>query len=137
MKTGEWDEKDTEMKAHRLCAEELLVNQTGDLVLNGNKNVIPKALQDRATNLGHEGHQVIEKTKSLLGEKIWYPGIDDKVKKMIENCIACQAVGPNNPSEPVRITPTATEPWQSLAIDFYGPITGSEQYLTSCHRHLF
>ena len=29
----------------------------------------------------------------------------------------------------MRITPTATEPWQSLAIDFYGPIPHSGQYL--------
>ena len=52
--------------------------------------------------------------------------MDDKVKKMI---VACQAVGTNNPPEPMRITPTATEPWQSLAIDFYGPIPRSGQYL--------
>ncbi len=129
MKTGKWDEKDTELKPYRLCAEELSVNQTGDLVLKGSKIVIPKALQDHATKLGHEGHQGIEKTKSLLREKIWYPGMDDKVKKMIENCVACQAVGPNNSPEPMRITPTATEPWQSLAIDFYGPIPRSGQYL--------
>ena len=71
----------------------------------------------------------LKKTKSLLREKIWYPGMDDKAKKMIENCVACQAVGPNNSHEPMRITPTATEAWQSLAIDFYGPIPRSGQYL--------
>ena len=29
----------------------------------------------------------------------------------------------------MRITPTATEPWQSLAIDFYDPIPHSGHYL--------
>ena len=105
------------------------MNQTGDLVLKGSRIVIPKSLQDRATKLGHGGHQGNEKTKSLLREKIWYPGMDDKVKKMIENCGACQPVGPSNSPEPMRITPTATEPWQSLAIDFYGPVPRSGQYL--------
>ena len=90
----------------------------GDL-LKGSRIVIPKALQGRATQLGHVGHQGIEKTKALLKEKIWYPG---KVKTLIENCVTCQAVGPSNPPEPMRITPTAMEPWQSLAMDFYGPI---------------
>ena len=75
------------------------------------------------------GHQAIEKTKSLLREEVWYPGMDDKVKKMIENCAACQAVGPSNSPEPMRITPTAIEPWQNLAIDFYGPVPRSGQYL--------
>jgi hypothetical protein len=63
-----------------------------------------------------------------LREKIWYPG---KVKTLIENCVACQAVGPSNPPESMRITPTATETWQSLAFDFYRPIPHSEQYTYS------
>ena len=129
LKTGKWEEKDTELKPYRLCAEELSVNQTGDLVLKGSRIVIPKSLQDQATKLGHGGHQGTEKAKSLLREKIWYPGMDGKVKKMIENCAACQAVGLTNSPEPMRITPIATEPWQSLAIDFYGPIPRSGQYL--------
>ena len=29
----------------------------------------------------------------------------------------------------MRITPTSTEPWQTLPNDFYGPIPYSEQYL--------
>ncbi len=113
------------------------MSQTGDLVLKGSKIVILKALQDRATKLGHEGHQGVEKTKSLLREKIWYPGMDDKVKKVIENCVACQAVGPNNPSEPMRITPTATEPWQSFGNQFLRSNTAQWTILTSCHRDLF
>ena len=84
---------------------------------------------DIRAKLGHGGHQGIEKTESLLREKIWYPGMDDKVKKIIVNCGACQPVGPRNSPEPMRITPTATEPWQSLAIDFYGPIPHSGQCL--------
>ena len=75
------------------------------------------------------GHQGIEKTKASLRDKIWYPGMDGKVKTLVENCVAYQAVGPSNPPEPMRITPTATEPWQSLASDFYGPIPHSGQYL--------
>ena len=55
--------------------------------------------------------------------------MDGKVKTLVENCVACQAVGPTNPPEPMRITRTATEPWQSLAIDFYAPIPNSGQYL--------
>ena len=122
LKTGKCEEKDTELKPYRLCAEELSVNQTGDLVLKGSRIVITEITTGPGNEAWTWGHQGIEKTKSLLREKIWYPRMDDKVKKMIENCVACQAVGPSNSSEPMRITPTATEPWQSLAIDFYSPI---------------
>ena len=51
------------------------------------------------------------------------------MKTMIEACVACQTVGPNNPHEPMRITPSATEPLQSSVIDFYGPIPQGGLYL--------
>jgi hypothetical protein len=53
-----------------MCAEEVTTTKAGDLLLKGSRIVIPKALQDRATQLGHVGHQGIEKTKTLLREKI-------------------------------------------------------------------
>ena len=34
------------------------------------------------------------KTKRLLREKVWFPGIEDKVKKTVEDCIACKANSP-------------------------------------------
>jgi hypothetical protein len=108
LKSGKWEEKDVELKAYQMCAEELTATKAGDLLLKGSRIVIPKALQDRATQLGNVGHQGIEMTKALLREKIWYPGMDGKVKTLVENCVACQAVGPSNPPEPMRITPTAT-----------------------------
>ncbi|XP_028411670.1 uncharacterized protein K02A2.6-like [Dendronephthya gigantea] len=129
LKTGKWDEKDVELKSYHMCAEELTATKAGDLLLKGSRIVIPKSLQDRAMQLGHVGHQGIEKTKALLREKIWFPGMDSKIKTFIENCAACQTVGPCSPPEPMSITPTATEPWQSLALDFYGPIPHSGQYL--------
>jgi hypothetical protein len=100
LKSGKWEEKDVELKAYQMCAEELTATKARDLLLKGSRIVIPKSLQDRATQLGHFGHQGIEKTKTLLREKIWYPGMGGKVKTLVENCVACQAVGPSNLPEP-------------------------------------
>ena len=41
----------------------------------------------------------------------------------------CQVVGEKSPPEPMEITPTPDTPWSSLAIDFYGPIPNTGQYL--------
>ena len=46
--------------------------------------VISTTLQERATQLAHVGHQGIEKTKSLLREKIWYPNVDKRVREMVD-----------------------------------------------------
>jgi hypothetical protein len=36
------------------------------------------------------GHQGIVKTKSLLREKVWFPGIDKTVATLVQDCYECQ-----------------------------------------------
>ena len=127
--SGKWDNKDKDIQPFIKCANELTINKSQNIILKGTRIVIPKALQDTATKLAHVGHQGIEKTKSLLREKIWYPNIDAKVQEIVEKCVPCQAVGQKSPPEPMEITPTPDTPWSSLAMDFYGPIPNTGQYL--------
>ena len=61
------------------------------LILRGTRIVIPEALQQQVVNLAHIGHQGIVKTKRLLWEKVWFPGIDRLVERRIHLCILCQA----------------------------------------------
>ena len=129
LKEGKWDENDPGLEPFKLCAEELTYNASQDILLKNTRLVIPKILQERATQLGHIGHQGIEKTKALLREKIWYPTMDKRVKDMVDKCIACQSVGKGNNPEPMKITPTEDKPWTSIAIDFYGPVPRTGQYL--------
>ena len=51
------------------------------------------------------------------------------VQELIEKCIPCQAVGRGNPPEPMGTPPTEDTPWDTVAIDFYGPIPQTGQYL--------
>ena len=93
------------------CADELTYNSSEDILLKNTRLVIPTTLQEGATQLAHVGHQGIEKTKSLLQEKIWYPNMDKRVKEIVDKCIACQSVGNGNNCEPMEITPTEDKPW--------------------------
>jgi hypothetical protein len=47
-----------------------------EILLHDKRIVIPKDLQMRVIDLAHEGHQGIVKTKQLLREKVYFPGID-------------------------------------------------------------
>ena len=127
--SGKWDNKDKDIQPFIKCANELTINKSQNIILKGTRIVIPKALQDTSTKLAHVGHQGIEKRKSLLREKIWYPNIDAKVQEIVEKCAPCQAVGQKSPPEPMEITPTPDTPWSSLAMDFYRPIPNTGQYL--------
>lgn len=81
--------------------------------------------------LAHEGHQGIVKPKKLLREKVWFPGIEEKVKQLISNCIACQANGPENRPEPLQMSTLPPEPWHTLHIDFCGPFPNGEYLLVT------
>jgi hypothetical protein len=40
LKSGKWEEKDVELKAYQMCAEELTATKAGDLLLKGSRIVI-------------------------------------------------------------------------------------------------
>ena len=61
------------------------------LVLKGSRIVIPANLQGQVLKLAHEGHQGVNKTKSLRREKVWFSRIDATVAKLLDECIACSA----------------------------------------------
>ena len=131
--TGHWDKQDPELKPYIQSADQFTAIKSGDIILKGNRIVILELLQEKVTKLGHVGHHGEGKTKKLLREKVWYPRMDQKVKDMIDKCIACQDIGQSNPPEPMKLTPTDNISWNSVAIDFYGPIPNTTtQYLLVC-----
>ena len=111
-----------ELKRFAKVRDELTVNADASMVLRGSRIVIPAKLRTRAINIAHEGHQGIVKTKQLLREKIWFPGMDDEVKRIVGNCLACQANGPNQYPEPLQMSPLPPEPWHTVHVDFCGPL---------------
>jgi len=60
------------------------------LLLKENKIVIPKTLRKKIVQLAHTIHQSIEKTKSLLRSKVWFPNVNKMVTAEINTCIPCQ-----------------------------------------------
>ena len=59
----------------------LVPDNNSDILLHDNRIVIPKDLQMCVIDLAHEGHQGIVRTKQLLREKVYFPGIDKLVEK--------------------------------------------------------
>ena len=119
-----------EFQAFSQVKQELCVSIHGDLIVRGNRIVIPKALRAKAVDLAHQHHLGLVKTKCLLQSKVWFPGIDKYIEQLIASCIPCLAVGPSVPPPPLHIGEVPEEAWQTLCIDFLGPLpTG--QYLLS------
>ena len=74
-KTGNWSTAPTTFK---LLRGEITVIKR--LVLRGARIIVPESLRERALEFAHEGHpQGIVKTKDRLGNKAWWPKMNDIV----------------------------------------------------------
>lgn len=99
------------------------------VILRDHRLLIPSPLQERVVEIAHHTHQGIVKTKQLIREKVWFPGIDKMVENTVKACIPCQASYPGpNKREPICPTPLPSGPWSEVAVDFAGPFP-SGQYL--------
>ena len=77
----------------------------------------------------HEGHQGLVKTKKLLRENIWFPGLDALAKEVMGSCLSCQVNSPESPPEPLHMTTFSLAPGHTLNIDFCGPFPGGAYLL--------
>ena len=98
--------------------DELTVGVNPQAVLRGTRVAVPSKLQQRVANLEHKGHQGIVKTKTLLREKVWFPGINQMVKKKVQSCSACLVSTPEAKREPLLISPLPNAPWSEVSMDF-------------------
>ena len=92
-------------------------------------------MHKKVVDIAHISHQGLEKTKALLPEKIWFPGIDSLVKETITKFRPCQSVGKPNPPEPLYMTEMPSAPWHKINIDFFGPLPSGDLLLVVIHRY--
>jgi transposase InsO family protein len=113
----------------RNVRNQLTVNLEDGILLKGGRIVLPFSLQELAVDLAHEGHQGINKTKALLREKVWFPGIDGLVLRKVEHCGACKANEKKPKREPLCMTRLPKGPWQEVSADFCGPFPQGDYIL--------
>ena len=65
-----------ELHLFKHIKDDLTVNNGVTVLLKGSQIVVPMQLREKAVSIAHKGHQGIVKTKQLLREKVWFPGID-------------------------------------------------------------
>lgn len=64
------------LKSFSNVRNELSITTDG-VIIRGPRLVVPATLQKKTVELAHIGHQGVVKTKSLIREKVWFPGIDN------------------------------------------------------------
>ncbi|XP_039616502.1 uncharacterized protein K02A2.6-like [Polypterus senegalus] len=63
--------------------------------------------------------------KALARSFVWWPGIDEDIEKIAQQCSGCQMVQNDPERAPLHPWEWPTLPWQRLHIDFAGPFMGT------------
>ena len=121
------------LPAYKMVWDELSV--CDDMLMRGNRLVIPERLRGKVLDLAHEGHQGIVRTKQRLRCSVWWPGVDVEVERLVRSCHACQIVSVGNPPEPACPSELPSGPWQDLNPDLCGPFPGGENLLVVVDRY--
>ncbi|XP_055847378.1 uncharacterized protein K02A2.6-like [Episyrphus balteatus] len=101
----------------------------GDILVRGNRIVMPESLRKQTLDLAHEGHPGMTQMKQRLRSKVWWPKIDVQVDAYVKNCRGCMLVAAPAPPEPMKRRELPSEPWQHVAIDFMGPLPSGHNLL--------
>ena len=80
--------------------------------------VVPKALQDKALEKLHAGHQGIVRSKLRAKISVWWPGLTRCLTSFVSSCPECARVA-KQPKEPLIPSPLPNYPWQRVAADLF------------------
>ena len=95
---------------------DLTINK--DLLLYGQRIVVPKSLQKETLLKIHEGHQGIQRCRLRARCSVWWPGMSTQIKDLVESCSTCvRNRAPHH--EPLISTPLPEYPWQKIASDLF------------------
>ena len=100
-----------DIKGVKEVANELSFDEETGIILRGHRILVPISLQEKIIDLAHVGHQGIVKTKQLLRETVWFPGLDKKVEDIVKSCPACQLVTDTTTKVPLNPSKLPAGPW--------------------------
>ena len=83
------------------------ITEDCNLLVYGNRILIPFSLQLRILDKLNPGHQDITKARSHANQSVWWPGTSKEIADLVTNCRTCIELHKNQ-TEPVL--PTATPP---------------------------
>ena len=97
--------------------ESLSVEQ--DLIVYGQRLIVPTKLRKEMLQRLHKGHQGIEGTRRRARQSVYWPGIDNEVKNIVESCPDCHKLLPSQQKEPFMSDPEPSRPFESVSGDYF------------------
>lgn len=108
-------------------------NVQSGIIMRVFRVIIPPSLQARVLKQLLTGHFGINKTKEIARGYCWWPGIDDDIKELIENCAACNKIRNNPPKVEQHIWEPAATAMHRVHADFAAHFWENGSLLWSMH----
>lgn len=95
-----------------------------DLLLRGERVVIPASLTSKLIALAHESHPGVVRTKQRLRELCWWTGMDNQVENAVKNCDISQMADKSAKlsTPPLQAVDFPDGRWKKLAVDILGSV---------------
>ena len=104
----------------------------GDLVLCGQRLIVPSSLRRDVLQKLHASHQGEERTKRRARQVVYWPGIDRDISNTVKSCPECQRYMPKQQKEPIIQMPAPTRVFEVVSADFFE--YGGRTYLVYVDR---
>ena len=133
------------------------ISLCNDVLLKGEKLIIPKSMRPEMLRLIHASHMGIEKYKRRAKDIIYWPGMSSQIEDIVSSCSICNTYSRNNTKEPMMPHNVPDRPWAQvgadlfqlnghhylLLVDYYSGFievsiltsTTSKQVITHCKSH--
>ncbi|XP_065182282.1 uncharacterized protein LOC135812991 [Sycon ciliatum] len=107
----------------------------GDLVLKGQRVVVPRTLRPRVLQDLHASHQGLNRTQRRARQVVYWPHLSNDIAQVVRSCEQCRLHAPSQCKEPMRVTADRrpTLPFQSTSADLFS--CQGWEYLVYVDRH--
>lgn len=108
------------------------VRSGGLMWTTGGQVYVPndRAIQLKLIREAHDaaGHQASKKTRLRLQQVCWWATMRRDVEDYCQSCVGCAATkhSPQLPAGKLQPLPIPSEPWETISIDFVGPLPMTE-----------
>ena len=113
----------SELRPYHQHREELSLE--AGCVLRGMRVVVPAKYRRDILQELHVSHPGKVRMKAVARSRVWWPGIDQDIERMVDDCQACQEWRRQPPPSPLCTWPWPSGPWERVHVDFAGPFKGS------------
>ena len=90
-----------------------------DMIVCGQRLVIPRKLRGEVLKRLHSSHQGIEKTRRRARQSVYWPGIDNDITNIVNSCKECQQLLPSLQKETMKSDEEPVRPFESVSADYF------------------